>query len=79
MNIMTEQNLLATMQQQIESLETKTAFQDHIIEQLNNEIAVHQEQIRDLVEQLHLIGQRVKDMNSSPVGKVEDETPPPHY
>lgn len=70
---------LAELQLRVDNLEARTAFQDDIIEQLNNEIAVHQEKLSDLNDQLRLIGQRVKDMNSSAVGRIEDETPPPHY
>lgn len=70
---------LADAISRIDNLEAKLAFQDDIIEQLNSEIAVHQEQIRDLNDKVHLMGQRVKDMNETAVGRVEDETPPPHY
>lgn len=76
---MTESTLLSALQARTDNLEMKVAFQDDIIEQLNNEISVHHEQINDLKDQLSLIGQRVKDMNTSPVGRPEDETPPPHY
>ena len=30
-------------------------------------------------EHLHLVAQRVKDMEPSNVMKAEDEPPPPHY
>ncbi len=73
------QQLLADLQLRLDNLEARTAFQDDIIDQLNHEITVHQENIQDLQEQLRLIGQRVKDMNSSPIARPEDETPPPHY
>ena len=65
--------------ERVDNLEAKIAFQDDMIEQLNNEITVHHEQLTDVNEQLRLIGQRVKDMNTTAVGRVEDETPPPHY
>lgn len=76
---MTESTVLAALQTRIDNLEMKVSFQDDIIEKLNQEIAVHNDQLSDVNDQLRLIGQRVKDMNSSPVGRQEDETPPPHY
>ena len=75
----TELQQISVLLDRVDNLEAKIAFQDDIIEQLNNEITVHHEQLSDLNEQLRLIGQRVKDMNTTAVGRVEDETPPPHY
>ncbi|WNC71904.1 SlyX family protein [Thalassotalea psychrophila] len=70
---------IATLLERVDNLEAKIAFQDDLIEQLNNEITVHHELLTGVNEQLRLIGQRVKDMNTPEVGRVEDETPPPHY
>ncbi|WP_394175714.1 SlyX family protein [Thalassotalea litorea] len=76
---MTTTEDIAQLRQRLDTLETRLAFQDDVIEQLNNEISVHQQQIKELNEQLHLIGQKVRDMNTSVVGRQEDEAPPPHY
>lgn len=67
------------IQQQIEMLESKIAFQDDVIEQLNQEITVHQTQIAQLRDDLMLITKRLKDVAPSNIGKPEDEPPPPHY
>ena len=67
------------VQQQIEMLESKIAFQDDVIEQLNQEITVHQTQIAQLRDDLMLITKRLKDVAPSNIGKAEDEPPPPHY
>ncbi len=75
---MTEQQTLAQALERLDNLEMRIAFQDDIVEQLNNEISIHQELIRNLQEQLRLIGQRVKDMNTQPLDGPVDETPP-HY
>ncbi|MEW6983647.1 SlyX family protein [Colwelliaceae bacterium 6471] len=64
---------------QIEALESRNAFQDDIIEQLNQELAVHQAQISDLKQQLTLIANRIKDSNNHQTDKQEVEPPPPHY
>jgi SlyX protein len=67
------------LEQRLESLESRNAFQDDIIEQLNEEIAVHQHQISELKQQLQLLANRVKDASPEPLGKEEVEPPPPHY
>jgi len=67
------------LEQAIESLETRNAFQDDIIEQLNNELSVHQSEIAELKLQLNLIARRLKENNAGQQGKEEVEPPPPHY
>tara|TARA_R110000744_G_scaffold19280_2_gene50934 strand:+ start:1005 stop:1226 length:222 start_codon:yes stop_codon:yes gene_type:complete len=63
----------------IETLETRNAFQDDLIEQLNNEITVHQSQLAELKLQVALIANRIKDNTPDHEGKEEIEPPPPHY
>lgn len=67
------------LEKSIESLETRNAFQDDIIEQLNKELAVHQEEIFELKQQLKIIVNRIKDSQSNSSDKQEIEPPPPHY
>lgn len=68
------------LEQSIEALESRNAFQDDVIEQLNKEITIHQEEISNLKSQLQLIATRIKD-NSPNQGTLteEIEPPPPHY
>ena len=70
---------ISTLEQRIETLEAKNAFQEDLIEQLNREITIHQATLAEMKEHLHLVAQRVKDMAPSNVMKAEDEPPPPHY
>lgn len=71
-----EQELL----EKVEALESRNAFQDDVIEQLNNELSVHQKEIAELKYQLQLIASRIKDGSSGlQLMKPEDEPPPPHY
>jgi SlyX protein len=68
------------LEQRIEALESRNAFQDDVIEQLNDEITVHQSQIAELQHQLTLIAARIKDSSSAPQSGDQDiEPPPPHY
>jgi SlyX protein len=63
----------------IEALETRNAFQDDVIEQLNNELSIHQSQIADLKHQLALIANRLKEATPSEESSQSVEPPPPHY
>jgi SlyX protein len=70
---------ITKLQESVEALESRNAFQDDIIEQLNNELAVHQSEIAELKSQLTLIANRVKD-NTPGQNETQDmEPPPPHY
>jgi len=67
------------MSHSIEALESRNAFQDDVIEQLNQELTIHQEQIAELKVQLQLVANRIKDNAADPLSKQEVEPPPPHY
>lgn len=66
-------------QQRLEALEARNAFQDDVIEQLNNEITIHQKEIAELKYQLKLIASRLKEGNSQASNTPDVEPPPPHY
>ena len=71
---------LDKIEQDIEALESRNAFQDDVIDQLNHELSVHQAQISELQTQLKLVAERVKDnTNAAEPGGQDVEPPPPHY
>ncbi|GAA6205221.1 MULTISPECIES: SlyX family protein [Thalassotalea] len=70
---------IETLQSSIEALESRNAFQDDIIEQLNHELAIHQDEISNLKSQLKLIANRIKDNTPNQSTTEEIEPPPPHY
>jgi len=67
------------LEQRIEALESRNAFQDDVIEQLNDEITVHQTQIAELQHQLTLIAARIKESAPQQSNQQTIEPPPPHY
>lgn len=68
------------LSQAIETLETRNAFQDDIIEQLNHELSIHQSQIAELKQQVALLANRIKENTpDQQQGKEDVEPPPPHY
>ncbi len=60
------------LNERIEHLESKLAFQDDTIEQLNQDLD-------KLRHQMSLIINRMKEMVVSQVASQSEETPPPHY
>ncbi len=67
------------LEERVISLESRNLFQDDVIEQLSEELAVHQNQIAELKQQIQLVANRLKDAGSMSSGKDEIEPPPPHY
>ncbi|WDE11610.1 SlyX family protein [Thalassomonas haliotis] len=73
------ENLLTALEQRIDALEARNVFQDDVIDQLSQELAVHQAQIADLQYQLQVLASRIKDSGAAQGMKNEVEPPPPHY
>ncbi|MFT5758261.1 MAG: SlyX protein [Alteromonadaceae bacterium] len=70
---------LAELEQSIEALESRNAFQDDVIDQLNSELTIHQAQISEIKAQLQLISSRIKDAGPQQDNQLSVEPPPPHY
>ncbi|WP_416306827.1 SlyX family protein [Neptunicella sp. SCSIO 80796] len=64
---------------QIEQLQTKVAFQDDTIEQLNDALTNQQSQLEKLQFQMQYLLDKVKNMQSSNIAREDQEAPPPHY
>lgn len=67
------------LEERINALESRNIFQDDVIEQLSEELAVHQTLMAELKEQIQLVANRLKDAGSLSSDKDEIEPPPPHY
>ncbi len=72
---------LKQLQERVEQLETRLAFQDDTIDQLNDEIAVQQQQLEKHRVQMQYLMERLNEMKSaqSNIASMSEETPPPHY
>ena len=75
----TTENTINILEERIDALESRNLFQDDVIEQLSEELAIHQVQIAELKEQIQLVANRLKDAGSLSSNKDEIEPPPPHY
>ncbi|MGJ8692004.1 MAG: SlyX family protein [Thalassotalea sp.] len=65
--------------EKLEALESRNAFQDDIIDKLNQELTIHQQEIAELKYQLKLIASRLKEAGNNEPDSQDIEPPPPHY
>ncbi|MBO1518367.1 SlyX family protein [Oceanisphaera pacifica] len=63
----------------LEQLETRLAFQDDTIEQLNQEITTQGYETARLKEQLNLMVNKLKDLQHNQADNSGEDPPPPHY
>lgn len=60
-------------------LEMKIAFQEKMIEELNEAITSQQFQLDKIQRQLYHVANKLKDMQPTNIASLAEETPPPHY
>lgn len=68
-----------TLIARITELETKIAFQELIIEELNQSLVEQQFAIDKLQTQMRHLAERFKSTQMSQIASQAEETPPPHY
>jgi len=70
---------LDQIEKRLEALESRNAFQDDVIEQLNEELSIHQIELSNLKEQLSFLAKRIKENTPEDNDIAAVEPPPPHY
>ncbi len=63
----------------LEALESKIAFQELTIEELNQTVVRHELEMARLREQFRLLADKFKTAAPSLVAPQSEEIPPPHY
>jgi SlyX protein len=63
----------------IEALEVRVAYQDQVIEDLNQTVIAQWKQIDALRRQLNEVLDRVQEVEDSSTSSRAPEPPPPHY
>ena len=67
------------MNEDIVDLQTRMAFQDGVIEQLNQVVTDQQQQIDRLERRLEKLLGQVEALRADQLVQQADEPPPPHY
>lgn len=70
---------MTELENRVMELEAKIAFQDDIIETLNDELRTHQKHLAKMQRQLELLAQKIKEGGDSGLMPQHQEPPPPHY
>ncbi len=63
----------------LEVLESKVAYQEHTIEELNQTIISHELDMAKMREHLKLLIGKLQAVSPSMIAAQSEETPPPHY
>ena len=67
------------LQSQLYELESRLAFQDVALQQLNNELLEHQKRIEKLQRQVLMLAEKLQQGGDSGILRPHEEPPPPHY
>ena len=67
------------LENRIEELEMKIAFQEQLLDELNHALVQQQFDIDKMQVQLRYMANKLKDFQPSNIASQSEETPPPHY
>lgn len=67
------------LENRITELEMKVAFQEQLLEELNQALVQQQFDMDRMQLQLRYIANKLKDFQPSNIASQAEETPPPHY
>lgn len=67
------------MNNRLSDLETKVAFQDDLLDTLNQTVVDQQQQIDLLQRQMKLLYEQIRSLSPSPLDEATEQERPPHY
>jgi SlyX protein len=71
--------IIRALEERINDMECKLAFQDQTIDELNDALSKQQMLITVMQDQMKFVVGKVKNMDSPNMADPSEETPPPHY
>ena len=67
------------LENRIAELEMKVAFQEQLLDELNQALVQQQFDMDKMQLQLRYVASKLKDFQPSNIASQSEETPPPHY
>ena len=63
----------------LETLESRLAYAEYTVEQLNEEVTTQGRELDWLKHQIQLLVDKLQSVQPSQIASMAEETPPPHY